>query len=93
MANFKKIDAIESIEATPADRLVGRGMYRGYDIRIQLRGSHFSGPGDLYLFCSVLERFLGGYVTRNCFIRLTVKEVGKGYRFEWPMRMGDRCVV
>jgi type VI secretion system protein ImpG len=47
----------------------------------------------LYLFSAVLERFLGGYVTQNCFIRLVVEEIGKGYRFEWPARMGDRCVL
>ena len=93
IANTKKIDAIEFINAKPGDRLMGRDMYRGYDICLKLRGSHFEGPGDLYLFCSVLERFLGGYVTRNCFIRLTVEEIGKGYRFEWPTRFGDRCVL
>lgn len=92
-ANLKRLEAIESIEATPADRLIGRCMYRGYEIRIKLRGDHFTGPGDLYLFSSVLGRFLGGYVTENCFIRLVVEEIGKGYQFEWPARMGDRCVL
>ncbi|NVN91513.1 MAG: type VI secretion system baseplate subunit TssF [Desulfuromonadales bacterium] len=93
MANTRKIDAVESIGVNPADRLIGRSMYRGYDIRLKLRGDHFAGPGDLYLFSAVLERFLGGYVTQNCFIRLVVEEIGKGYLFEWPTRMGDRCVV
>jgi type VI secretion system protein ImpG len=93
VANSKKIDAIDSIEAKPADRLIGRTMYRGYDVRLKLRGEHFAGPGDLYLFSAVLERFLGGYVTLNCFIRLVVEEIDKGYQFEWPTRMGDRCVM
>ncbi len=92
-ANLNRLEAIEAIEATPADRLIGRCMYRGYEIRIKLRGDHFTGPGDLYLFSSVLERFLGGYVTQNCFIRLVVEDIGKGYRLEWPARMGDRCVL
>jgi type VI secretion system protein ImpG len=93
IANTKKIDAIESINAKPGDRLIGRSVYRGYEISLRLRGSHFEGLGDLYLFCSVLERFLGGYVTQNCFVRLTVEEIGKGYCFEWPTRFGDRCVL
>ena len=92
-ANLRRLDGIEFFDAKPADRLIGRRMYRGYDIRIKLRSSHFTGPGDLYLFSSVLERFLGGYVTENCFIRLIVEEVGNGYSFEWPTRMGDRCVL
>jgi type VI secretion system protein ImpG len=90
VSNRKKIDAIESIDAQQADRLIGRRMYRGYDIRLKLRGDGFAGPGDLYLFSSVLERFLGGYVTQYCFLRLVVEEIEKGYRFEWPARMGDR---
>jgi type VI secretion system protein ImpG len=93
MANSRKIDAIESIDAKPANRLIGRRMYRGYDIRLKLSGCHFAGPGGLYLFSAVLERFLGGYVTQNCFIRLVVEEIDKGYQFEWPSRMGDRCVL
>lgn len=92
-ANLKRLDAIESIEATLADRLIGRSIYRGYEIRIKMHGDHFTGPGDLYLFSSVLERFLGGYVTENCFVRLVVEEIGKGYLFEWPARRGDRCVL
>ena len=93
MANNRRLDGIVSIEAKQTDRLLGRSMYRGYEISLKLRGDYFTGPGDLHMFCSVLERFLGGYVTQNCFIRFDVEEVGKGYRFEWPTRMGDRCVL
>jgi len=93
MANSRRIDGIVSIEAKQADRLIGRSMYRGYEVLLRLQGDHFAGPGDLYLFSSVLERFLGGYVTQSCFIRLVVEEIGKGYRFEWPTRFGDRCLV
>lgn len=92
-ANLKKIEAVVSIDAKPTDRLIGRSMFRGYDIRIKLRGDHFAGAGDLYLFSSVLERFFGGYVTQNCFIRLVVEEIVKGYRFEWPARIGDRFML
>ena len=93
MANTRKIDSIVSIDAKPADRLIGRTIYRGYDVRLKLRGDHFTGPGDLYLFSAVLERFLGGYVTQSCFVRLVVEEIGRGYRFEWSARMGDRFVL
>ncbi len=92
-ASDKRIDAIDSVEAIPTDRLIGRTIYRGYEVHLKLRGDHFTSPGDLYLFSSVLDRFLGGYVTQSCFVRLVVKEIGKGFRFEWPARMGDRCVL
>jgi len=92
-SNLKRVDAIASIHANPADRLIGGSMYRGYDIRIKLRGEQFVGPGDLYLFSSVLERFLGGYVTQNCFIRLVVEEITEGYQLQWPARLGDRPLI
>jgi len=92
-ANNKRIDGIIAIEAVPTDRLMKGRIIRGYEVHLKLRGDHYSGPGDLYLFSSILERFLGGYVTENCFIRLFVEELAKEYRFEWPARMGDRCVL
>lgn len=92
-ANNKRIDGIIGIEAVPTDRLMKGRIIRGYEVHLKLRGDHYSGTGDLYLFSSVLARFLGGYVTENCFIRLVVEELGKGYRFEWAARMGDRCVL
>ena len=92
-ADKERIDAITAIEATPTDRLIGCRMYRGYEIRIKLCGDRFSGPGDLYLFCCVLERFFGGYVTEICFIRLLVEETGTGQRYQWPARLGDRPLL
>jgi type VI secretion system protein ImpG len=92
-ASDKRIDAIESVQAIQTDRLIGRTIYRGYEVHLKLCGDHFRSQGDLYLFSSILERFLGGYVTQSCFVRLVVEEIGKGFRFEWPARMGDRCVL
>ncbi|WP_298431755.1 type VI secretion system baseplate subunit TssF [Geobacter sp.] len=69
-ANLGRLEAIESIDAKPADRLMGPRMCRGYEIMAKINGDQFAGPGDLYLFSAVLERFLGGYVSENCFIRL-----------------------
>ena len=92
-ANVKRVDALESIEARPADRVIDGSMYRGYDIRVRLSGQRFAGPGDLYLFSSVLESFLGDYVSQGCFIRLVVEETGGKSRYEWPTRLGDRRMI
>ena len=91
--NMEEVDSIESINAKPVDRLINGGMFRGYDIVLGLRGDHFERLGSLFMFCSILERFFGGYVTLHCFVRLTVEEIGKGHRFEWPARFGDRFVL
>lgn len=93
MSYINKVDAIDSLNAQPSDRLIGHRMYRGYEIKLVLRGEGFGGPGEMYLFSSVLERFLGCYVTHNCFIRLVVEEKEGRYSFHLPARMGDRGVV
>lgn len=92
-ANEKRIDGIVGIDVQKTGRVIRGRMIPGYDIRLKLSGDHYSGPGDLYLFSTVLERFFGGYVTGNCFTRLMVEDVTSGRKYEWPPRMGDRCVV
>jgi type VI secretion system protein ImpG len=87
-AHKKRINGIREIRVCPSDRLIKGRIYRGYDIHLSVCVDHYSGPGDLFLFCSVLERFLGGYVTDNYFIRLVVEEINSGCIFEWPARMG-----
>ena len=91
--NLERLEALASIEARPTDRLIRGNVYRGYDIRMKLNGDHFSGLGDLFLFSSVLERFLGGYVTQNYFTHLAVEDVNKGKIFEWPARRGDKYLL
>jgi len=92
-ANEQRINGIIGIDTQKIGRVIRGRLIPGYDIRLKLCGDCFSGPGDLYLFSSVLERFLGGYVTQNCFTRLMVENVTNGQTYEWPARMGDRHVV
>jgi type VI secretion system protein ImpG len=86
----KKIDGLSDIELLATDWVMHGRMYRGYEVRLKACGENYSGPGDLFIFCSALERFLRGYVTVYSFIRLIVEETSKGYVLEWPRRMGDR---
>ena len=92
-ANRKRIDGIETVVTRPADRLVGGHLLRGSEIVLTLRGDHFAGPGDLYLFASVIDRFLGGYASLNSFTRLTVCENVRGEEYQWPARLGHRQLL
>ena len=93
LANQKRIAAIESVQARPVDRIVNGVMMRGQDIRIRMRADHFAGDGDLFLFGSVLNQFLGGYAAINSFTKLTVEESLKGDLYQWPARLGDRLLL
>jgi type VI secretion system protein ImpG len=87
-ANRERIVGIKGIAVVPADRLAKGRMLRGYEIRLTVCGDNYSGPGDVYLFCSVVNRFLGGFAGESCFVRLVVNETSNGYTFEFPTQFG-----
>jgi type VI secretion system protein ImpG len=93
LANKKRIQGIERVEAVPSDRLVSGLLMRGQEIHLHLRQDQFAGQGDMFLFASVLDQFLGGYGSINTFTQLTVKEVLKGDLYQWPARLGNHPLI
>ncbi len=92
-ANRKRIAGIEEVQEQPCDRLVGGVMMRGREVRLRLRQDHFAGPGDLFLFGCVLDRFLGICASINTFTRITIYEDLKGESFQWPPRLGHQPLL
>ncbi len=71
----------------------GISFARGRRVEIELDEDQFTG-GGAFLFASVLERFLGLYVSLNSFIVLTARSPQRRSPLkEWPPRSGDRVVV
>ena len=65
------------------------GFCRGTEVAIQFDEGRFAGSG-LFLFASVLERFLALYCSINSFIRLTATVKGReGKLRQWTSRAGD----
>ncbi len=93
LANQKKVAGIEEVSTRTSDRLVDRVIMRGREIRLNLRQDHFAGVGDLFLFGSVLDHFLGLYASLNTFTQLTVKEALKGEVYQWPPRIGEHPLI
>lgn len=93
LANRKRLDGLERVLSRPKSKLVSGVMMRGQEIRLSLRQDHFTGRGDLFLFCSVLNSFLGSYASINAFTELTVEESVSGEEHQWPARIGDRPLI
>ena len=89
LAHQKRIAGIDAIQTDGADRLINGAMVRGRDIHIAMRHDHFASQGDLYLFGSILDYFLGAYASMNTYTRLTLKEVNTGGVYQWPARLGE----
>lgn len=91
---------VEGILRLESRRSVGRvqdergsSFCRGHRMRITFDEEKYIGTG-VYLFASVLERFLGLYVTINSFSQLeAASHQREGVIKIWPPRTGDRQLI
>ncbi len=91
--NLRRIKGIEELDCKTTDRLISGLVFRGQDIIARIRQDHFASRGDMYLFSSVIERFLGCYAAINMFTRFTLRESFTGEQFQWAPRTGDRQLL
>jgi type VI secretion system protein ImpG len=81
-------------------RVVGRvrgdhsgAFCRGVEVTVQFDEERFSGSG-LFLFATVLERFLSLYCSINSFTKFIATSKGReGELRRWPPRMGEKILV
>ena len=71
----------------------GAGFVRGIETTLEFDEDQFVGSG-LYLFASVLERFLGVYSSLNSFNQLVIKtKQREGVVKRWSPRTGERMLL
>jgi type VI secretion system protein ImpG len=71
----------------------GVSFARGHRVEMEFDEDQFAG-GGVYLFASVLERFLGQYASLNSFCILTARcEQRKEILREWPPRAGWKTLL
>jgi type VI secretion system protein ImpG len=92
--------SIEGLTGVQYRRIVGRiggevsaGFCRGLEVTLQLDEDKFSG-GGVFLFASVLERFLGLYASINSFTQ-TIATTNKREQAlrRWPPRASERALL
>jgi type VI secretion system protein ImpG len=100
MASTHSRTIVEGLAGVTHRRVVGRaggaapgGFCRGVEVTLQLDEAKFTG-GGLYLFASVLDRFLGLYATINSFTRTrVVTNRREAALCMWPPRAGEQVLV
>ncbi len=94
----KMIDGILRVRSR---RVVGRlasainGLCQGMEVAIHFDETKLSGSG-VYLFASVLDRFLGLYASINSFTRLVAtseQRQNQGEVWRWPARAGEKALL
>lgn len=92
-SNRQQIEGIVSLKSRYVTRRIGQSVCRGVLVGIEFDETKFVGSG-LFLFASVLERFLAHYVSVNSFSQLVARTT---HRMEplkqWPPRSGNRILM
>lgn len=93
----EQIVGIESVKSVPAYHRfgegVGAGFVRGVEVTIRFDEDRYAGS-SVFLFASVLERFLGLYVSVNSFSRLVAETRQSERRFDrWTPRAGEQPLL
>jgi type VI secretion system protein ImpG len=92
-ATIQQINGIVSLKSERATKRMGSSFCRGVRVTIEFDEDKFVGAG-LYLFASVLERFLGQYVSVNSFSQLAVRTLQrKEVLKEWVPRSGHQSLL
>ena len=89
----QQISGICSLKSHYVTKRMGRSIGRGVQVEIEFDEDKYVGTG-LFLFSSILERFLGQYVSVNSFSQLVVKTTQKDeVKKQWPPRSGNRVLL
>jgi type VI secretion system protein ImpG len=90
VAGILRVDSRRAVARTERS---SEAVCRGIDVNVHFDEQRFAGS-SLFLFASVLERFLGLYCSINSFTRLTATVEGRrGELRRWPPRMGERVLL
>ncbi|HAF21801.1 MAG TPA: type VI secretion system baseplate subunit TssF [Blastocatellia bacterium] len=96
-ATRKQIRGLKRLKSRPAVRQtgtrIGAGFVRGIETTIEFDEEQYVGSG-LFLFASVLERFLGLYTSVNSFNQLVATTSQReGILKRWPPRAGEQILL
>jgi type VI secretion system protein ImpG len=96
-ATRKQIAGVEKVASRRVVRQtgsrIGSGFVRGIETTIEFDEEQYVGSG-IFLFASVLERFLGLYSSVNSFSQLVAKiKQHEGNLKRWPPRAGQQVIL
>lgn len=93
LSTQQQINGIVSIDTKHITKRIRRTFCRGIRVTLTFDEDKYVGTG-FYLFASVLERFLGQYVSVNSFSQLEVRTLQREVPVKlWPPRSGNQILL
>ncbi len=87
------LDSLREIRTKPIDWMVRGLPVRGLRVDLSVEESKQGGPGEAFLFGSVLSHYLQNFSSLNSCSQLTIKCLDSGMSFEWPVRIGQKSIL
>jgi type VI secretion system protein ImpG len=84
------VEGVEEVSSKAMDWILMGFPVRGTDIQILLEESKFGGEGEVFLFGTVLNRFLDLFANINSVHRLRLRGSERNVVYQWPIRTGTR---
>lgn len=92
-ATRQHISGIVGLKSGYTTKRIGQSFCRGIQVTMEFDEDKYVGSG-LYLFASVLERFLAQYVSINSFSQMIAKTIQRKEPLRiWPPRNGNRVLL
>ena len=89
----QQIDGIVALSSQHVTKRLGQSFSRGVQVTVEFDEEKFVGTG-LFLFASILERFLAQYVSVNSFSQMVVKTIQqKEIVKKWTPRSGNQALL
>ncbi len=89
----QQINGIVSLRSSHVTKRIGQSFCRGILVAVDFDEDKYVGTG-LFLFSSVLERFLGQYVSVNSFSQMVATTIQRKEALKkWPPRNGNRVLL
>lgn len=92
-AATRRIESIEHLTIQPDQTLFRDAFIRGQRIRLKVRGDHYSGEGDKYLFGCVMDYLFASTCGFNTFTALDIEDFHSGAVLSWPIRLGLKTLM
>ena len=90
--NTLMLKGLVSIRHEKSEMIFEGFPIRGINTFLEIDVSKFTGVGEAYLFCSVLNEFFALYSSINAFHRMEVVMMDHGH-FSWEPKMGQQTIV
>lgn len=84
------VEGVEEVSSQAMDWILRGFPVRGTDIEIRVEESKFGGEGEVFLFGTVLNRFLDLFANINSVHRLRMRGSERNVVYQWPIRTGTR---